>query len=111
MNERIEFDNFLSFLAHSDVFSQRFVQQNIELQHELETLRAKLEYTFALLNEKLDQHGEIASPSVIQTAIEQMRRSDAKLQELQLRTTYQQEENDLLRYIVSFHSIRVFLQI
>ncbi|CAF0939448.1 unnamed protein product [Adineta ricciae] len=93
--------NFQQTTTHSDIFSQRFVQQNIELQHELETLRAKLEYTFALLNEKLDQHGEIASPSIIQTAIEQMRRSDMKLQELQLRTSYQQEENDLLRYIMN----------
>ncbi len=74
------------------------MQQNVELQRELETLRAKLEYTFVLLNEKLDQQ---TGSAVIQTAIEQMRQSDAKLQELQYKSSSQQDENDLLRYLVS----------
>ncbi len=74
------------------------MQQNVELQRELETLRAKLEYTFILLNEKLDQQ---TGSAVIQTAIEQMRQSDAKLQELQYKSSSQQDENDLLRYLVS----------
>ena len=77
------------------------MQQNVELQRELETLRAKLEYTFTLLNEKLEKQTESSTSSVIQTAIEQMRNSDAKLQELQRKTLSQQEENDLLRFIVS----------
>jgi predicted MPP superfamily phosphohydrolase len=78
------------------------MQQNVELQRELETLRAKLECTFALLNEKLDQqqHNNPSS-SMMQMAIEQMRRADSKLQELQMKNNSQQEENDLLRYIVS----------
>lgn len=87
-------------LGNQDLLAQKFMQQNVELQRELETLRAKLEYTFTLLNDKLDQ-GNTSTSSVLQQAIEQMRQSDAKLQELQLRSTAQQEENDLLRYLVS----------
>ena len=79
------------------------MQQNVELQRELETLRAKLEYTFTLLNDKLDQ-GNTSTSSVIQQAIEQMRQSDARLQELQWKSSTQQEENDLLRYLVSKQS-------
>ncbi len=79
------------------------MQQNVELQRELETLRAKLEYTFTLLNEKLDQQTGSSTSSIIQAAIDQMRRSDAKLQELQLKSSSQQDENDLLRYLVSIH--------
>jgi hypothetical protein len=91
------------------------MQQNVELQRELETLRTKLEYTFTLLNEKLDQHSATTpTSSLIQTAIEQMRQSDAQLQQLQLKTTSQQEENDLLRYLVGcrlsscFHLFKCF---
>jgi hypothetical protein len=85
-------------LGNQDLLAQKFMQQNVELQRELETLRAKLEYTFVLLNEKLDQQ---TGSAVIQTAIEQMRQSDAKLQELQYKSSSQQDENDLLRYLVS----------
>ena len=89
------------FKGNHDLLAQKFMQQNVELQRELETLRAKLEYTFKLLNDKLDQQSAAnASSTVIQVAIEQMRHSDAKLQELQLKTSSQQEENDLLRYLV-----------
>jgi hypothetical protein len=77
------------------------MQQNVELQRELETLRAKLEYTFTLLNEKLDNQSNPSSSSVIQMAIDQMRQSDARLQELQLKSSTQQDENDILRYLVS----------
>ncbi len=80
------------------------MQQNVELQRELETLRAKLEFTFVLLNEKLEQHGNISTSSIIQEAIDQMRQSDAKLQELQFKSSSQQDENDLLRYLVSIRS-------
>lgn len=95
----------------NELLAQKFMQQNVELHRELETLRAKLEYTFALLNEKLDgQHDSSPSASIIQTAVEQMRQSDAKLQELQLKSSSQQEENDLLRYLVSasFVPVRCF---
>lgn len=88
------------YVGNQDLLTQKFMQQNVELQRELETLRAKLEYTFVLLNDKLDQ-GNTSSSSVLQQAIEQMRQSDAKLQEVQLRSVAQQEENDLLRYLVS----------
>jgi hypothetical protein len=77
------------------------MQQNVELQRELETLRAKLEYTFTLLNEKLDQQTSSSTSSVIQVAIDQIRQSDARLQELQYKSSSQQDENDLLRYLVS----------
>ena len=77
------------------------MQQNVELQRELETLRAKLEYTFTLLNEKLDNQSNPSTSSVIQMAVDQMRQSDARLQELQLKSSTQQDENDILRYLVS----------
>ena len=76
--------------------------QNVELQRELETLRAKLEYTFTLINEKLELQTGSSTSSIVQTAIDQMRQSDAKLQELQLKTSSQQDENDMLRYLVSY---------
>jgi hypothetical protein len=82
------------------------MNQNVELQRELETLRAKLEYTFTLLNEKLDQQADSSTSSVIQMAVDQMRQSDAQLQELQLKAFSQQEENDILRYLVSIHLFR-----
>ncbi|CAF0914538.1 unnamed protein product [Rotaria sordida] len=85
--------------GNQDLVSQKFMQQNVELQRQLETLRAKLEYTFTLLDEKLEQHTGSTS-SILQVAIEQMRQSDAKIQELQLKFTSQQEENDLLRYLM-----------
>jgi hypothetical protein len=92
-----------NILGNQNLLAQKFMQQNVELQRELETLRAKLEYTFTLLNEKLDQQTGSSTSSIIQAAIDQMRRSDAKLQELQLKSSSQQDENDLLRYLVSIH--------
>ncbi|CAF2421997.1 unnamed protein product [Rotaria sp. Silwood2] len=86
--------------GNQDLVAQKFMQQNVELQRQLETLRAKLEYTFTLLNEKLDQYGGSTKSSIIQVAIEQMRQSDAKIQELQLKFASQQEENDLLKYLM-----------
>ncbi|CAF3366132.1 unnamed protein product [Rotaria sp. Silwood1] len=91
--------------GNQDLATQKFMQQNVELQRQLETLRAKLEYTFTLLNEKLDQHTGSATSSIIQVAIQQMRQSDIKIQELQLKFASQQEENDLLKYL-SHNSIR-----
>ena len=80
------------------------MKQNVELQRELETLRAKLEYTFTLINEKLELQTESSTSSIVQTAVDQMRQSDAKLRELQLKTSSQQDENDVLRYLVSYYS-------
>jgi hypothetical protein len=78
------------------------MQQNIELQHEIETLRAKLEYTFTFINEKFTEQSTTAtSVSVIQSAFEQIRRMEMNLQELKYRSTSQQEENDFLKYLVS----------
>ncbi|CAF3670300.1 unnamed protein product [Adineta steineri] len=99
-----EYTDHIRDITHAtgnhDLLAQKFMQENVALQRELETLRARLEYTFTLLNEKLDQYNGSSPSSVIQTAIDQMRHSDAKLQELQLKSSFQQEENDLLRYIM-----------
>lgn len=85
--------------VNTDMLAQKFMQKNVELQRELETLRVKLEYTFSLLNEKLEN--QQTSSSVVQLAIEQMRLADTRLEELQLKSATQKEENDLLRYLVS----------
>ena len=37
------------------------MQENVELQREVEVLRAKLEYTFTFINDKLDQQQETTS--------------------------------------------------
>lgn len=80
---------------------KKFMQQNIELQSEIETLRAKLEYTFTLINEKFtDDKTTASNVSIIQTAFEQIRQMEIKLQELKSKSTSQQEENDLLKYLV-----------
>ncbi len=78
------------------------MQQNVELQCEIETLRAKLEYIFKFVNEKLDEQKATASSvSIIQTAFDQIRQTEMKLQEFKLKSASQQEENDLLKYLVS----------
>ena len=78
------------------------MQQNVELQNEIETLRAKLEYTFTFINEKLnEQTPSTTSVSVLQSAFEQIRRMEMNLQELKYRSASQQEENDFLKYVVS----------
>jgi len=78
------------------------MQQNVELQREIEILRAKLEYTFTFVNDKFDQQkSTTSSVSTIQTACEQIRQTERKLQELKLKSTSQQEENDLLKYLVN----------
>ncbi|CAF2113856.1 unnamed protein product [Rotaria magnacalcarata] len=100
----MEYTDRISDLTESsgnhDLVAQKFMQQNVELQRQLETLRAKLEYTFTLLNEKFDLHANPSTSVIIQNAIEQMRKSDTKLQELELKSLSQQEENDLLRYLM-----------
>jgi DNA repair ATPase RecN len=78
------------------------MQQNVELQREIEILRAKLEYTYTFVNDKFDQQkSTTSSVSTIQTAFEQIRQTERKLQELKLKSTSQQEENDLLKYLVN----------
>jgi hypothetical protein len=81
---------------------KKFKQQNVELQNEIETLRAKLEYTFTFINEKFNEQTHSAtSVSVLQSAFEQIRRMEMNLQELKYRSASQQEENDFLKYVVS----------
>jgi hypothetical protein len=75
------------------------MQQNIELQREIETLRAKLEYTYTFVNENLDQQKSVP---IVQTAFEQMRQTEMELQELRLKSKSQQEENDFLKYLVRY---------
>mgnify|MGYP001055482471 FL=1 len=108
-----EYTDHVSDVTHSsanqDFLAQKFMQENLQLQRELETLRVKLEYTFTLLNEKLEQqNANSTSSTILQEAIEQMRQSDAKLQELQFKSATQQNENDLLRYLVSSFCSRNF---
>ncbi len=76
------------------------MQQNVELQREVETLRAKLEYTFTFINEQLDQQKSTSSVSVIQTAFEQIRQTEMQFQELRSTSVSQKEENDFLKYLV-----------
>jgi hypothetical protein len=91
----------ISFSGTEELLS-KFMQQNVELQHEIETLRAKLEYTFTLVNEKFNEQTPTAtSVSIIQGAFEQIRRMEMNLQELKYRSASQQEENDFLKYLVS----------
>lgn len=87
----------------NEQFYQRFLQQNVELQREIETLRAKLEYSFTLINDKFEQQkttSATTSDSLIQTAFEQIRRTEMSLQELKSKSASQQQENDFLKYLV-----------
>ncbi|CAF0877132.1 unnamed protein product [Didymodactylos carnosus] len=93
-----EFGDNATDLTHLSELMQRFMQQNVELQREIETLRAKLEYAFTLLHEKLDNNSA-TSNSVLQIAVEQCRQTEHQLQELKFKSSTQQEENDLLRYL------------
>ncbi|CAF1402728.1 unnamed protein product [Adineta ricciae] len=82
---------------------KKFQQENAELHREIETLRAKLEYTFTSVNEKLDQEQtevEESSTSAVQKAFEQLRHAENNLQEWKLKSAAQQEENDLLKYLL-----------
>ena len=88
------------FLETEDLL-KKFMQQNVELQREIETLRAKLEHTFTFVNEKADQQKtEASSVSLLQTAFEQIRQTEMRLQELKFKSASQQEENDHLRSFV-----------
>jgi hypothetical protein len=106
----------LFYSTGNEELLKKFMQQNVELQREIETLRAKLEYTFTFVNEKFDQEKAAAtattsSVSIIQTAFEQMRETEAKLQELKLKSSSQQEENDLLKYLVNKKTSTLILKL
>ncbi|CAF1067608.1 unnamed protein product [Rotaria magnacalcarata] len=87
----------------SEELSKKFLQQNVELQRDLEAFRVKLEHIVTLINTKLDQEkvtSRLSSVSMIQTAFEQMQQTEMKLLELKLHSVSQQEENDLLKYLM-----------
>ena len=78
------------------------MQQNVELQREIETLRVKLEYTFTFVNEKLGQQTNSSSSTpMLQTALEKIQETEGKLLELQRKSSLQREENELLKYLVT----------
>ncbi|CAF1566137.1 unnamed protein product, partial [Rotaria sp. Silwood1] len=39
----------------AEELSKKFMEQNIELQHEIEIFRSKLDYIVTYINQKLDQ--------------------------------------------------------
>lgn len=81
---------------------KKFMQQNVELQHEIEILRVKLEHTFTFVNDKLDQQKDnLSSASILKTALERIHQTEVKLHELQYKSSSQREENDLLKYLVN----------
>jgi len=87
----------------SDELVKKFMQQNVELQREIETLRAKLEYTFTIVNEKFDQSkAQTSSVGLLQTAFEQIRDTETRVHELKFKLNSLQEENDLLKYVVRY---------
>ncbi|CAF2840750.1 unnamed protein product [Rotaria sp. Silwood2] len=80
------------------------MQQNVELQREIEAFRSKLDYIVTFINEKLDQKkttpATSSSVSMLQLAFENMQQTEMKLLELKLKSVSQQEENDLLKYLM-----------
>jgi len=110
LNQEGLFDPCIWSLGTEELLKQ-FKQQNVELQREIETLRARLEYTYTVVNDKLGQQkteADTSSTSVIQTAFEQIRQTETKLQELKLKSASQQEENDLLKYLVRIEIIHTW---
>lgn len=100
----------MTFFLGVEELLKQFKQQNVELQHEIETLRAKLEQTFTSVNDRLDQQRaevDASSSSVIQTAFEQIEQTERELQELKLKSALQQEENDRLKDLVSIKIIEI----
>ncbi|CAF1327128.1 unnamed protein product [Rotaria sp. Silwood1] len=83
--------------------SKKFMEQNIELQHEIETFRSKLDYIVTYINQKLDQQKTtttLSSLSIHQLVFETMQQTEMKLLEFKLKFISQQEENDLLKYLM-----------
>ncbi|CAF1045724.1 unnamed protein product [Rotaria sp. Silwood1] len=64
------------------------MEQSIELQHEIETFRSKLDYIVTYINQKLDQQ-KITTTTLSSLSIHQL-----------VFETMQQEENDLLKYLM-----------
>ncbi|CAF4606376.1 unnamed protein product, partial [Rotaria sp. Silwood2] len=88
----------------AEELSKKFMQQNVELQREIEAFRSKLDYIVTFINEKLDQKkttpATSSSVSMLQLAFENMQQTEMKLLELKLKSVSQQEENDLLKYLM-----------
>ncbi|CAF0896770.1 unnamed protein product [Rotaria sp. Silwood1] len=89
----------------AEELSKKFMEQNIELQHEIETFRSKLDYIVTYINQKLDQQKTtttttLSSLSIHQLVFETMQQTEMKLLEFKLKFISQQEENDLLKYLV-----------
>ncbi|CAF5082764.1 unnamed protein product, partial [Rotaria sp. Silwood1] len=65
--------------------SKKFMEQNIELQHEIETFRSKLDYIVTYINQKLDQQKTTttssSSLSIHQLVFETMQQTEMKLLE------------------------------
>lgn len=62
-----------------------------------------------MISKKCDQEKTAATSSlvsIIQATFEQMQQTEMKLLELQLKSASQQEENDLLKYLVSIKSLK-----
>ncbi|CAF1335267.1 unnamed protein product [Rotaria sp. Silwood1] len=72
----------------AEELSKKFMEQNIELQHEIETFRSQLDYIVTYINQKLDQQ-KITTTTLSSLSIHQL-----------VFETMQQEENDLLKYLV-----------
>ncbi|CAF1524547.1 unnamed protein product [Rotaria sp. Silwood1] len=76
------------YSSKAEELSKKFMEQNIELQHEIETFRSKLDYIVTYINQKLDQQ-KITTTTLSSLSIHQL-----------VFETMQQEENDLLKYLV-----------
>ncbi|CAF1551600.1 unnamed protein product [Rotaria sp. Silwood1] len=87
----------------AEELSKKFMEQNIEIQHEIETFRSKLDYIVTYINQKLDQQKTtttLSSLSIHQLVFETMQQTEMKLLEFKLKFISQQEENDLLKYLM-----------
>ncbi|CAF4010092.1 unnamed protein product [Rotaria sordida] len=100
-------NNEKNYSSGGEELSKKFMERNIELQHEIETFRSKLDNIVTFINQKLDQQKTISTTttsssfiSILQTAFENMQQTEMKLLELRLKSVSQQEENDLLKYLM-----------
>ncbi|CAF1379500.1 unnamed protein product [Rotaria sp. Silwood1] len=93
------------YSSKAEELSKKFMEQNIELQHEIETFRSKLDYIVTYINQKLDQQKTtttttLSSLSIHQLVFETMQQTEMKLLEFKFKFISQQEENDLLKYLM-----------
>ncbi|CAF1212462.1 unnamed protein product, partial [Rotaria sordida] len=100
-------NNEKNYSSGGEELSKKFMERNIELQHEIEIFRSKLDNIVTFINQKLDQQKTISTTttsssfiSILQTAFENMQQTEMKLLELRLKSVSQQEENDLLKYLM-----------